>query len=95
MFKKYVDKPNFKDKEQTFRIRKSFYRIERETEELFFKPIIVSIDDTDKFEQKEMKKRPVKNTWHDRLINYIPEPLRKSAGGFKDKILSFFKDKHT
>ena len=27
----------------------------------------MSIDDTDKFEQKEMKKRPVKNTWHDRL----------------------------
>ena len=47
----------------------------------------MSIDDTDKFEQKEMKKRPVKNTWHDRLINYIPEPLRKSAGGFKDIFL--------
>ena len=55
----------------------------------------MSIDDTNKFEQKEMKKRPVKNTWHDQLINYIPEPLRKSAGGFKDKIVSFFKDKDT
>ena len=46
----------------------------------------------DKFEQKEMKKvRPIKNTWYDRLINYIPEPKRKHVGGFKDKILSLFK----
>ena len=60
--------------------------------ELFFKPIIVSIDDMDKFELKEMKKiRPVKNTWYDWLINYIPEPIRKSVGDFKDKIVSHFK----
>ena len=40
----------------------------------------------DKFEQKEMKKiRPIKNTSYDWLINYIPEPIRKSAGGFKNK----------
>ena len=31
-------------------------KIKREIEELFFKPLIVSIDDMDKFEQKEMKK---------------------------------------
>ena len=43
----------------------------------------MSIDDTDKFEQKEMKKRPVKNTWHDRLINYIPEPLKKKCSWFQ------------
>ena len=30
-------------------------KIKREKEELFFKLIIVSIDDMDKFEQKEMK----------------------------------------
>ena len=49
----------------------------------------VSIDDMDKFGQKEMKKsRPIKNTWHDSLINYIPDSIRKSVGGcFKDKIL--------
>ena len=30
-----------------------------------------------------MKKiRPIKNTWYDWLINYIPEPIRKSVGGF-------------
>ena len=41
---------------------------------------------------KEMKKiRPVKNTQYDQLINYIPKPLRKSVGGFKDKILRVFK----
>ena len=53
---------------------------------------MVSIDNMDKFEQKEMKKiRLIKNTWYDWLINYIPEPIRKSAGGFKDKIISIFK----
>ena len=30
--------------------------IKRETEELFLKPIIMSIDDIDKFGQKELKK---------------------------------------
>ena len=35
----------------------------------------------DKFEQKETKKkRHIKNTWYDRLINDIPEPIRKFAG---------------
>ena len=39
-----------------------------------------------------MKKiSPVKNTWYDWLSNYIPEPIRKSVGGFKDKIVSLFK----
>ena len=57
-----------------------------------FKPIIVSIDDMDKFEEKGMKKiRPIKNTWYDWLINYILEPIRKSVGGFKVKVISPFK----
>ena len=65
---------------------------EREIEELFFKPIIVSIDDMDKFEQKEMKKiRPIKNTWYDWLIDCIPELIRKSVRGFKDNTVSLFK----
>ena len=43
-------------------------KIKREIEELFFKPITVSIEDIDKFEQKEMKKiRPIKNTWNQRI----------------------------
>ena len=46
----------------------------------------------DRFEKKEMNKvRPLKNTWYYWLINYIPEPIRKSVGGFKDKIVSLFK----
>ena len=53
-------------------------KIKREIEELFFKPIIVSIDDMDKFEEKELKKiRSIKNIWYDWLLNYIPEPVRK------------------
>ena len=44
----------FKDREM---------KIKREIEELFFKPIIVSIYDRDKFEEKKMKKiKPIKNT---------------------------------
>ena len=69
-------------------LKDSEVKITRETEELVFKPIMVSIDDMNKFEQKEMKKiRRIKNTWYDWLINYIPEPIRKSVGGFKDKIV--------
>ena len=49
-------------------------KIKREIEEIFFKQIIVSIDDMNKLEQKEMKKiRPIKNTLYDWLINYIPD----------------------
>ena len=49
-------------------------KIKKEIEELFFKLMIVSLDDMDKFEQKEMKKiRSIKNTWF-----YIPEPTKKS-----------------
>ena len=67
-------------------------KIKTEIEQLFFKAIMVSVDDMDKFEQKEMKKiRQIKNTWYDWSINYIPEPIRKSVGGFIDKIESLFK----
>ena len=30
------------------------------------------------------------NTLYDWLINYIPEPIRKIVGGFKDKVVSLF-----
>ena len=49
------------------------------------------IDDVDKFENKMKEIRPIKNTWYDWLINYILEPIRKSVGGFKDKVISLFK----
>ena len=59
---------------------------------VLFKPIIVFIVDMNKIEQKEMKKiGPIKNTWYDWLINYIPDPIRRSVGGLKDKIASLLK----
>ena len=67
-------------------------KIKREMEELLFKLITVSFDDMEKFKRKEMKKkRPIKNTWHDWLINYIFEAIRNTGGGFKDKLGSFLK----
>ena len=63
-------------------------KIKRGTEELFLKPIIVSIDDMDKFEQKKMKnRRPIKNTWYDWLINCIPEAITKIVVGFKGTLM--------
>ena len=53
---------------------------------------MVWTDDMDKSEQKGIKKiSPIQNTWYDWLLNYIPEPTRKSGSGFKDKIVSLFK----
>ena len=40
----------------------------------------MSINNIDKFEGKETKKiRLIKNDLYDCLINYIPEPVRKSV----------------
>ena len=39
------------------------------------------------------KMRPVKNSWRESLISYIPEPIIKGVGGLKDKIVSALKDK--
>ena len=67
-------------------------KIKIEIEQLFLKPNIVTIDDMEKFEEEEVNKiSPIKNSWYDWLINYIPEPIRKSLGGFKDKVISLFK----
>ena len=58
---------------------------------------MVSIDDMDKFEQKEMKKiRQNKNNNYiiKAIINHIPEPIRKSIGGSKDKIVSLLGQTH-
>ena len=59
-------------------------KTKREIDELFFKPIIESVDDMDINEKKEMKKiRPIKNTWYDWLINYIPGSSNEKYGSFK------------
>ena len=48
--------------------------------------------------KKELTKKRtfIKNNWYDWydwLINYIPQPLKKTAGGVKDQIMSLFKTK--
>ena len=46
-----------------------------------------------KFQEKEMmKKTPfAKSSWYDVLINYIPEPNKRTHVGIKKKIMSLFK----
>ena len=42
--------------------------------------------------KKETQKiRLIKNTWYDLLINYIPEPITKSVGGFKENVIRLVK----
>ena len=49
----------------------------------------------DIFEEEEMKKmRPIKNTWYNLVINFIPRPIRKSASVLKGKVLNLYKRKH-
>ena len=60
-------------------------------DELFIKPNFASIEVMDRFEEEEMEKiRPIKNTWYDWLINYIPKPIRKSVSVLKDKFIILF-----
>ena len=43
----------------------------------------------ERLEGNEMKKkRPIKKTWYEWLINYIPESVRKTVGCLKDKDVS-------
>ena len=49
-----------------------------------FKPINISLDDMEKFEEKERTKERTfaKKTWYNRynwLINYIPDPIKNSG----------------
>ena len=47
-------------------IKRQRTKAKRERKKIFFKPIIVPIDDMDRFEEKEIKKkRHIKNTWYD------------------------------
>ena len=39
----------------------------------------------------DKKIKSIKKSWYSWLINYIREPIRKSVGPFKDKIVSPFK----
>ena len=60
-------------------------KIKREIEELFYKPIIVSKDNLNKFEKQEMKKiRSIKRNWFDRLIKQ--SVMRKKSKMIRDKL---------
>ena len=73
---------NLTDKE----LKKREIKLKKVIEELFFKPVIVSIDDMDRFEQKEIKKkRPIRITWYDCEISYIPSSIRKLSVVLKIK----------
>ena len=63
----------------------------KEIKKLFHKPITVSIDDMDKFEEQEMKKtRPIIRNWFDRLIkqNVMRKKLKISRYKLKDKMIN-------
>ena len=54
---------NIERKNQSLKVKNCLLELEKDRE-VKIKQNIVSIDDMDKFEQKEMKKpRPIKNTW--------------------------------
>ena len=84
-----LEKDFIKSKDRELKDRE--VKIKKEMEELLLKPFIVFIYDTDKLEQEGRKKiRPIKNTY-DQLINYIPDPIRKSVGDVKEKIVGLYK----
>ena len=59
--------------------------MEREIEKLFFKPIMVSKNDMDKFEEQEIKKiRRIKRNCFDRLIKQ--NVMRKKSKIIIDKL---------
>ena len=76
-------------KDRESKIRKE--KLERDIKGLFHKPLIVSKDDMDKFEEQIMKKiRPVITKWFDQVINKnvmgkTPEIIRDEL---KDKIFN-------
>ena len=41
--------------------------------------------------KKKKKKTPIKKKWYEWLINFTPEPLAITVGGFKDKNECLFK----
>ena len=44
-----------------------------------------------KFDRKEIKKKkPIKNTWYNWLINYTLKPISKTAVGCKGKVSKSF-----
>ena len=70
--------------------KESEVKLKRELEELFFKPIIVYRWYRSVWRKRNEENKGNENTWCDWLNNYIPEPVRKNASCFKDKVISIF-----
>ena len=77
-------------KNRVLKVKNSPFELEKG-----FKPINLSIDNMDKFEENELTKnntlaKIIWYDWYDWLINYIHESI-KTVGGVKDTIISLFK----
>ena len=89
---KYMPKKQFsKVKNKHLELQKDFIKLkDRE-----LKDREVKIKREIKKKRKKKQLRSIKNTRFCWLINYIPEPIRKSVGGFKNKVFSLFNTKYT
>ena len=78
--KKMLNSQFLKVKDSLFELEKYFTELkDREIEELFYKTIIVSKDNMDKFEEQEMKKiRSIKKKIYDGLIKGVMTREKKS-----------------
>ena len=78
--KKMLNSQFLKVKNSLFELEKYFTELkDREIEELFYKTIIVSKDNMDKFEEQEMKKiRSIKKKIYDGLIKGVMTREKKS-----------------
>ena len=71
---------NLKDRKLQDRAEKN----RRKIKELFYKSVIVLKDDTDRFEEQEIKKiKPIRKTWFDQLIKQ--SVMKKKSKVVRDK----------
>ena len=71
---------NLKDRKLQDRAEKN----RRKIKELFYKSVIVLKDDTDSFEEQEIKKiKPIRKTWFDQLIKQ--SVMKKKSKVVRDK----------
>ena len=71
---------NLKDRKLQDRVEKN----RRKIKELFYKSVIVLKDDTDRFEEQEIKKiKPIRKTWFDQLIKQ--SVVKKKSKVVRDK----------
>ena len=71
---------NLKDRKLQDRAEKN----RRKIKELFYKSVAVLKDDTDRFEEQEIKKiKPIRKTWFDQLIKQ--SVMKKKSKVVRDK----------